>query len=99
MLRVCERSSPQGHPWVSKLIGFVAALILLTLLPVSLLQLAEMLSQIEWVQQNLGRFTSPIQVPDWAGTPMLMLSLLAVTERTLTLRNHWLIDMETGWFE
>lgn len=86
-------------PLVSKLIGLLAAIILLTLLPVSLLQLAEMASQIEWVQQNVGSFTSPLQIPEWASTPIFILTLLAVTERTLTLRNHWLIDMETGWFE
>ena len=86
-------------PLVSKLIAVLAVLILLTLLPFGLLQLAEIVTQIEWVQQFVGPFTSPIALPDWATTPALVLSVLAIMERALTLRNHWLIDMETGWFD
>jgi hypothetical protein len=89
----------QRAPLVSKLIGVLAVLILLTLLPFSLLQLAEIISQTEWAQQYVDPFTSPFRLPDWASTPAFVLSLLAVLERTLTLRNHWLIDLETGWFD
>lgn len=86
-------------PLVSKLIGLVATIILLTLLPFGLLQLLEIVTQTEWAQQYVDPFTSPIGLPDWATTPAFVLSILAVMERALTLRNHWLIDMETGWFD
>ena len=86
-------------PLVSKLIAFLAVVILLTLLPLSLLQFAEIIAQTEWAQQYVDPFTAPIQLPDWATTPALVLSILAIMERALTLRNHWLIDMETGWFD
>lgn len=89
----------QNAPGVSRAIGVVAILILLTLLPIGLLQLAEIVSETEFAQQYVAPFTSPIKLPDWASTPALVLSILAATERALTLRNHWLIDLETGWFD
>ena len=36
---------------------------------------------------------------NWTSTPLLVLEYLAALERALTLRNHWLIDLETGWFD
>lgn len=89
----------QRAPLVSRMIGILAVVILLTLLPFSLLQLAEMLSHTEFAQQFVEPFTSPLRLPEWASTPALVLSILAVIERALTLRNHWLIDFETGWFD
>ncbi|GAA4476769.1 hypothetical protein GCM10023190_14940 [Enteractinococcus fodinae] len=86
-------------PLVSKLIAVLAVTILLMLLPFSVLQLAEILTHTEWVQQFVDPFTSPIQLPNWATTPAMVLTILAAMERALTLRNHWLIDMETGWFD
>ncbi len=86
-------------PGVSRLIGVLAAVILLLLLPFGLLQLAEIITHTEFAQQYVDPFTSPISLPEWANTPALMLSILAALERALTLRNHWLIDMETGWFD
>lgn len=87
----------QRAPGVSRLIGVLAVIILLTLLPFSLLQLVEMLTHVDFAQPYVDPFTSPIRLPDWASTPALILSILAALERALTLRSHWLIDMETGW--
>ena len=89
----------QRAPLLSKLIGLLAAVILLVLLPFGLMQLAEILTQTEFAQQYVDPLTSPIRLPDWANGPAFILSILAVAERALTLRNHWLIDMETGWFD
>lgn len=86
-------------PGLSRLIGILAVVILLTLLPFSLLELVELLTHADFAQQYVDPFVSPIRLPDWATTPALVLSVLAVTERALTLRNHWLIDLETGWFD
>lgn len=86
-------------PGVSRAIGILAILILLTLLPFALLQLAELISHTEFAQQYIDPFTSPINLPAWATTPALILSIVAAMERALTLRNHWLIDLETGWFD
>lgn len=46
-----------------------------------------MLTHADFAQQYGDPFTSPIR-----------LSILAVTERALTLSSHWLVAMETGWF-
>ena len=89
----------QRTPLLSKLISFLAVVVLLVLLPFGLMQLAEIITQTEFAQQYVDPFTSPIRLPDWANGPAFILSILAVTERALTLRNHWLIDMDTGWFE
>ena len=89
----------QRAPGISRWIGILAVVILLTLLPFGLLQLAEIITHTEFAQQYVDPFTSPIRLPDWATTPALVLSILAAIERALTLRNHWLIDMDTGWFD
>lgn len=88
-----------SKPLLSKIIGLLAILILLTLLPFGLMQLAESITQTEWAQQHVDPFIAPISLPDWATAPALVLSILAAMERALTLRNHWLIDMDTGWFD
>lgn len=89
----------QRAPGLSRLIGILAVVILLILLPFGLLHLAEIITHTQFAQQYIDPFTSPIRLPDWATTPALVLSLLAALERALTLRNHWLIDLDTGWFD
>lgn len=86
-------------PFASKLLSLGAILILLFFLPFGLMTLAEIVTQTELAQQYVGQFVAPISLPSWAEGPAFVLSILAVTERALTLRNNWLIDMETGWFE
>lgn len=92
-------SLAQRAPRISRLMSILAVVILLTLLPFGLLHIAEIITQIGFAQQYIDPFTSPIRLPDWATTPALVLSILAALERALTLRSHWLIDMETGWFD
>ena len=87
------------HPGLSRAIGIGAVVILLTLLPIGLLQLVEVFSHTEVAAKVMDPFTSPINLPEWTSTPLLVLSIIAAMERALTLRNHWLIDLETGWFE
>lgn len=87
------------QPGLSRAIGMLAVVILLTMLPIGLLQLVEIVSHTDVAANFMDPFTSPINLPEWTSTPLLILSILAATERALTLRNHWLIDLETGWFE
>lgn len=89
----------ETRPGLSRAIGLVAILILLLMLPIGILQLIEMLSETDVARNFMDPFTSPISLPSWTATPLLILSIAAATERALTLRNHWLIDMETGWFD
>ncbi|MDN5901248.1 MAG: hypothetical protein L0H74_14435 [Brachybacterium sp.] len=85
------------HPGASRAIGAAAILVLLVGLVVMLPQLAEMVTAVEVVAARVGTFTSPIQLPVWANTALLIAGVLAATERALTLRNHWLIDADTTW--
>lgn len=85
------------HPGVSRLIGGAAVVILLTALAVLIPQIVAQLSQIPWVAENVGTFTSPIQLPAEVNTGLTVAGVFAGVERSLSMRNHWLIDAET-WF-
>lgn len=89
----------QRHPVLSKTISTLAIVILLVLLVFGLMQAVEFITHREYVQGFVDPITAPLSLPDWASTPALVLGVLAALERALTLRNHWLIDMDTGWFE
>lgn len=89
----------QRRPGLSRAIGIAAILILVIMLPIGLFQVVEFFSHTAMGQNLMDPFTSPITMPEWAGTPLLVLSIVAAMERALTLRNHWLIDLDTGWFE
>ena len=85
------------HPAASSAVGVTAVVVLLVGLVFGLPQIVELLSQMEWVAENVGTFTSPFALPAWANTTLFVLGMVAALERALTLRNHWLIDMDT-WF-
>lgn len=85
-------------PRLSRAIGITAVVVLLCLLPLGLLQAADFISHTEFAAQYVNPFTSPISLPGWANTATLIVGIIAGVERALTLRNHWLVDMETGWF-
>lgn len=89
----------QRKPVLSRTIGILAVLILLILLPIGLLQLVEFFSHTNVAGNFMEPFTSPVNLSEWSSTPLLILSIVAALERALTLRNHWLIDMDTGWFD
>ncbi|MGP9538377.1 hypothetical protein ACT3SP_10205 [Brachybacterium sp. AOP43-C2-M15] len=85
------------HPGASRAIGLLAIVVLLLGLVVMLPQAAELVTSLDPVAERVGTFTSPIQLPGWANTALLVAGALAATERALTLRNHWLIDADTTW--
>ncbi|GAB3044357.1 hypothetical protein GCM10027079_06040 [Sediminivirga luteola] len=86
-------------PRASRLIGAAAIVVLLVSLTVGIPQLVQFVTGFDAVAQYTGTFTSPINLPGWANTAVTAAAVLAAFERAITLRNHWLIDMETGWFE
>ncbi|HIY24637.1 MAG TPA: hypothetical protein H9837_10105 [Candidatus Brachybacterium merdigallinarum] len=87
----------QRHPALSRLLGVVAVLVLLISLAVTVPQIVEQVTTLEPVAERVGTFTSPISLPAWANTSLLVIGALAAFERALTLRNHWLIDADTTW--
>lgn len=84
-------------PRLSRWIGRIAIVILLIGLVVFVPQLLELVTHWDLVAERVGEFTSPISLPAWANTWLLVLGILASLERALTLRNHWLLDMDTWW--
>lgn len=89
-----------GHryPWLSRIIGWAAIAVLLVSLVLAIPQLIQLISQVDIASQYLGTFASPVDLPAEANTALAVAGVLAAMERALTLRNHWLIDLETGWF-
>jgi hypothetical protein len=84
-------------PALSRALGAAAILILLLALALIVPQLLELVTGIDAVAEQVGTFTSPIQLPDWASTALLVAGIAAALERALTLRSHWLIDADTTW--
>lgn len=84
-------------PRWSRAIGWIAVVILIIGLIFAAPQVIELLTQLDWVAENFGTFTSPISLPAWANTTLFVAGILAALERALTLRSHWLIDAETWW--
>lgn len=80
------------HPGTSRVIGVTSFLILVAALLLGLPQLVEQVSQIPWVAQNIGSFTSPIHLAAWFNTSLVIATVLASTERALRLKYHWLLD-------
>ncbi|MFD6098204.1 hypothetical protein ACFVWN_26605 [Nocardiopsis flavescens] len=80
------------HPALSRTIGTVSVLMLVIGVGLNLVQIAEPLSQIPPIAENLGTFTSPVRLPFWLNFTLAVGAALASTERALRLRYHWLLD-------
>ncbi len=86
-------------PRTSSFIEVIAIVILLTSIALGLPQLIEKITEIPWVTENIGTFVSPIAFPAWANITIGVVAAIAGVERTLMLRSHWLIDMETSYWD
>lgn len=89
----------QKFPRVSKWIGWIAVAILLTSVLLWIPQIVELLGEWDILDSYIGGFESPVQLPAWLNSTLVVLSVLAVIERTLTIKYHWLIDMDTASFD
>lgn len=86
-------------PEASKIIQKAAVIILLLSLILGIPQLAALISEIPYIQERFGTFESPIVLPNWANLALIIAGAAAAIERAITLRYHWLIDMETSWWD
>lgn len=90
----------QRLPRLSTWIGWVAIVTLLSSLSIGSIQLMDTLSNIPWVSEQIGTFNTPISLSASSNVTIGVAAVLAGTERTLMLRNHWLVDIETvNWGE
>jgi len=85
------------YPRTSSVIGGLAIAVLILGLVLVVPQILEWASDFPVVADNLGTFTSPIALPAWVNTTLVVAGILAAIERTLTMRNHWLLDADT-WY-
>ena len=84
-------------PALSRAIGALAIVVLLAGLVVTVPFVIELITRIEVVADLVGTFNSPIDLPGWANTGLIVAGVLAAMERALTLRSHWFIDADTTW--
>ena len=84
-------------PRASRAVGKIAVVVLLAGLALTIPQGLETLTARDVIAQNFGSFVSPIHLPAWANTALLVATTLAAIERALTLRRHWLIDLDSAW--
>ncbi|MDO5494143.1 MAG: hypothetical protein Q4G64_00335 [bacterium] len=92
-------SFDRRHPLASRLIGWAAIAILILGLVVLAPQLLEVITRMDWVAENIGTFTSPIQLNPALNTALTAASVAAGIERALMFRNHWLLDADTWWLD
>jgi hypothetical protein len=85
------------HPTLSRWLGRAAVVVLLVGLVLLVPQLLELVTRIDAVAERVGVFTSPVSLPPWLNTTLTVAGVLASLERALTLRNHWLLDVDTLW--
>lgn len=80
------------HPAASRAVGLVSLLVLVVAGVLGLPQLVEQVSEIPPVAERVGTFTSPVDLSAPVNTALVVVSVLASTERALRLRYHWLLD-------
>lgn len=80
------------HPATSRMLGVASTIVLIVALVLGVPQIIEQLTRIPLVAESIGTFVSPIQLPVWMNTALLLATLAASTERALRLRYSWLLD-------
>lgn len=85
------------NPRLSRWLARAAVVLLLLGLAVALPAAIEWITAIDAVAERVGTFTSPLALPGWLTVSLLVGGVLAGIERALTLRNHWLLDLDTFW--
>lgn len=85
------------YPVLSRWLARLAVAVLLTGLVLLVPQLLELLSGWDLLAEQLGGFSSPVSLPSWLNGTLGVAGMLASLERALSLRNHWLLDLDTWW--
>jgi hypothetical protein len=80
------------HPGASAVIGAASIALLLAGLGLNALQLAEPLSELPFIADSIGTFTSPVHLPVWLNVALGLGAAAGATERALRMRYHWLLD-------
>lgn len=87
----------ERRPGASRAVAGLAVLVLVVNLVLAVPQGLELLTGIDRVAELVGTFTSPVQLPAWLSTALLLAGVAAAVERALMLRRHRVLDAETLW--
>lgn len=83
-----ERTNPR----LSRAIGTASVTVLAVALVLAVPQGIEQLTQLPPIAERMGTFPSPVHLPAWANTALLLATLVASTERALRLRYNRILD-------
>lgn len=87
----------RNAPRLSRAISVASVLVLVVSLVLLVPQVIEWITSIPWVAAGVGTFESPIALPEWLSTALVVAGFAAAVERALRLRYHWLLDADTWW--
>lgn len=80
------------YPRLSRAIGIASVTVLAVALVLAVPQGIEQLTQLPPIAERIGTFPSPVHLPAWANTALLLATLVASTERALRLRYNRILD-------
>ncbi|GAB3815336.1 hypothetical protein [Kribbella italica] len=86
----------RSHPGLSRGIGIVSAIVLGIAVLLLIPQLVVPISRIPPIADQFGVFVSPISLPAWLNVTVVVVTVLASTERALRLRFNRLLDGAAG---
>ncbi len=85
------------HPRGSRAVSAASVVVLLASLLLLVPQMLEWVTHLPEVAEVVGTVDSPVVLPAWVNSALVVAGVLAAVERALNLRNHWLLDADTGW--
>jgi hypothetical protein len=86
----------QDHPVAGRVVGAVSILVLVVAVLPLLAQIVGHVSEIPPIAENLGTFTSPVELSFWANAGLAVAAAAASTERALRLRYSAFLDGAAG---
>jgi hypothetical protein len=81
------------RPGLSRLIGIVSLVLVVVGLCVEVPQIIESLSQIPFIADSVGTFTSPLRLPLPVNLLIGLAAIVGSTERALRLRSSWIDEL------
>lgn len=83
----------QRHPGVSRVIGLISIAFVIAGLCIEVPQIIQSLSQIPFIADSIGTFTSPIQFPLAVNILIGLAAVIGSTERALRMRSSWIDEL------
>lgn len=88
------------RPRLSAALAVAAVVALVVGLVVGVLAVTETITHLPGVRQLLGwSFDSPIELSGAGASAVTIAGVLAIVERALSMRHHWLLDADTWWMD